>query len=86
MPSGGPLLCKDQVIGWLTHYSDGSVTMSKIERKKELDRRRKRKHERQRGKTKLLRAQWEKKKQEKMQEKVIIKKAAEKPPSPEEST
>jgi hypothetical protein len=77
---------KDDVIVWLTHYLDGSVTMSKIERKKELDRRRKRKRERQREKTKRLRKQWEKKKQEKMQERIIVKRAAEKPPSPQEST
>lgn len=59
--------------------------MGKLERRKELDRRRKRQRERRRGKMKVLRAQWEKRKQEKMQERIIVKKAhAEKSPPSED--
>jgi hypothetical protein len=48
--------------------------MPKIERKKELERRRKRKNERKREKNKVLRAQWEQKKQDKKEERIVIKK------------
>lgn len=58
--------------------------MPKIERKKELDRKRKRKRERGREKNKVLRTQWEQKKQGKKEERIVIKKAVTKVPSPEE--
>jgi hypothetical protein len=77
----GPLLYRD--FG-PKHRISGKGPMAIHERKKELNRRRKRKAERFREKMKALRSQWEKKKQDKREERIVIKKAVTKSTPPEE--